>query len=119
MDVAAVVCGDRQEEAMTMVKSILIFTNRQLHFHIVAEDQLQDGIRKQFENFPSSVKKNFQFTIYNLSYPSGEDVKMWKKLFKPCASQRLFLTVSLLLRSLSKQDAALSLSYRSRKVKVR
>ena len=93
MNVAAVVCGDREEEAMNMVKSILIFTNRQVHFHIVAEQELQDGIREKFDSYPASVKEHFQFTIYNLSYPPGEDMKKWKKLFKTCASQRLFLPV--------------------------
>ena len=93
IDVAAVVCGMsyRVEEAMNMVKSILVFTNHQLHFHIVAENELQDEIEKTFDSFPFDVKNHFQFTIYNLSFPRGQDWKKWKKLFKTCASQRLFL----------------------------
>ena len=97
MDVAAVICGDREEEAMNMVKSILIFTDHRVHFHIVAEQNLQQGIKKQFERFPSSVRENLEFTVYNISYPPGEDAKKWMNLFKPCASQRLFLPVILLL----------------------
>ena len=83
----------RVEEAMNMVKSILVFTNHQLHFHIVAENELQDEIERTFESFPFNVKEHFQFTLYNLSFPPGEDWKKWKKLFKTCASQRLFLPV--------------------------
>jgi UDP-xylose:glucoside alpha-1,3-xylosyltransferase len=78
---------------MNMVKSVLLFTNQRVHFHIVAEDEHQDKIKKTFESFPGNVKEHFQFTIYNLSFPSGEDWKKWKKLFKTCASQRLFLPV--------------------------
>lgn len=36
----------------------------------------------------------FSFTIYPITFPS-ENGKEWKKLFKPCASQRLFLPVGL------------------------
>ena len=97
MDVAAVVCRDRLEETMNMVKSILIFTNQQVRFHIVAERDLQHEVQRKFESFPGNVKQHFQFTIYNLSYPPGEDEVAWKKLFKTCASQRLFLLVILCL----------------------
>ena len=98
MDVAAVVCGERQEEAMNMVKSVLIFTTDQpIHFHIVAEHDLQEGIKKTFEGFPPNARENMEFTLYNISYPPGEDIRKWKNLFKPCASQRLFLPVILLL----------------------
>ncbi|XP_028400441.1 glucoside xylosyltransferase 1-like isoform X2 [Dendronephthya gigantea] len=91
IDVAAVVCGDRSKEIMNMVKSVLIFTNHQVHFHIVSERDLQEGIKRSFDKFPSNVKEHFGFTLYNLSYPPGENIATWKNLFKTCASQRLFL----------------------------
>lgn len=99
IEVAAVVCGNRLEEAMNMIKSILIFTKRQVHFHIVAEDELQGHVKTTFENFPPNARQHFNYTIYNLSYPQDEDEVKWKKLFKMCASQRLFLMVILIFFS--------------------
>lgn len=38
------------------------------------------------------VQMKFNFTIYPITFPK-DNAKEWKKLFKPCASQRLFLPV--------------------------
>lgn len=37
--------------------------------------------------------QNFNYTLYPITFPP-ENAAEWKKLFKPCASQRLFLPVS-------------------------
>lgn len=46
--------------------------------------------------WPGKVQKKFTFTIYPITFPE-ENAREWKKLFKPCASQRLFLPVSQML----------------------
>lgn len=92
MHVASVICGNRLEEGLTMIKSALIFTKQRIHFHIVSELELQDKVRHGIGNFPWDVQENFEFTIYNLSFPEGKNMQ-WKTLFKTCASQRLFLMV--------------------------
>lgn len=48
----------------------------------------------KLNSWPTTVQTRFSFTIYPITFPS-ENGKEWKKLFKPCASQRLFLPVSL------------------------
>lgn len=40
MHLAVVACGDRLEETLTMAKSAVLFSIKQLHVHIFAEDQL-------------------------------------------------------------------------------
>lgn len=43
---AVVACGSRLEETLTMLKSAVLFSQRQLHFHIFAEDDLHAGFRQ-------------------------------------------------------------------------
>lgn len=46
----------------------------------------------KLNSWPGTTR--FGFTIYPITFPS-ENGQEWKKLFKPCASQRLFLPVGL------------------------
>ncbi|XP_030631134.1 glucoside xylosyltransferase 1 isoform X3 [Chanos chanos] len=91
---AVVACGARLEETLTMLKSAVLFGRRQLHFHIFAEDDLQSGFRDTLESWPLSVRSKFSYTLYPITFPS-ENANEWKRLFKPCASQRLFLPLIL------------------------
>lgn len=38
------------------------------------------------------IRSKFSYTLYSISFPE-DNAAEWKKLFKPCASQRLFLPV--------------------------
>ena len=35
-----------------------------------------------------------RYQLYSIVFPEGQDAEQWKKIFKPCATQRLFLPVS-------------------------
>uniref|UniRef100_A0A3B5LS70 UDP-D-xylose:beta-D-glucoside alpha-1,3-D-xylosyltransferase n=1 Tax=Xiphophorus couchianus TaxID=32473 RepID=A0A3B5LS70_9TELE len=48
----------------------------------------------QLNQWPQSVSARFQYSIYPISFSVG-DAEEWKKLFKPCAAQRLFLPIIL------------------------
>lgn len=48
----------------------------------------------KLNSWPTKVQARFSFNIYPITFPS-ENGKEWKRLFKPCASQRLFLPVGL------------------------
>uniref|UniRef100_A0A3B5AJD7 Glucoside xylosyltransferase 1 n=1 Tax=Stegastes partitus TaxID=144197 RepID=A0A3B5AJD7_9TELE len=48
----------------------------------------------QLESWPDFIRSRFNYTVYSISFPS-ENAAEWKKLFKPCASQRLFLPLIL------------------------
>ncbi|XP_073688127.1 glucoside xylosyltransferase 1 isoform X2 [Garra rufa] len=90
---AVVACGSRLEETLTMLKSAVLFS-RHLHFHIFAEDQLHAGFRQMLESWPQRFRSKFNYSIYPITFP-GDNAREWKKLFKPCASQRLFLPLIL------------------------
>uniref|UniRef100_A0A8V0XBZ4 Glucoside xylosyltransferase 1 n=1 Tax=Gallus gallus TaxID=9031 RepID=A0A8V0XBZ4_CHICK len=92
MHLAVVACGERLEETITMLRSAIIFSIKPLHFHIFAEDQLHESFKDILDDFPYEGKVNY--TLYPITFPS-EGAKEWKKLFKPCASQRLFLPLIL------------------------
>lgn len=81
-------------EATTMLKSTTLFTNRTVQFHVVAEDQLHVKLKTIFSEWLSVKSGQVLFKLYSLYFPSGENAGEWKRLFKPCAAQRLFLLVS-------------------------
>ena len=82
-------------EATTMLKSTTLFTNRTVQFHVVAEDQLHDELKNIFNQWQTVQSGQVMFKLYSLQFPSGENADEWKRLFKPCAAQRLFLLVSI------------------------
>ncbi|KAJ7403237.1 Glucoside xylosyltransferase 2 [Pitangus sulphuratus] len=94
MHLAVVACGDRLEETLIMLKSAVLFSNRRLCFHIFAEDSLKPEFEKKLKEWPSSYTKKFESNIYPITFSVG-NAQEWKRLFKPCAAQRLFLPVIL------------------------
>lgn len=48
----------------------------------------------QLNKWPRSILAKFQFSLYPITFSVG-NADEWKKLFKPCAAQRLFLPVRL------------------------
>ncbi|XP_063053568.1 glucoside xylosyltransferase 1-like isoform X2 [Engraulis encrasicolus] len=94
MHLAVVACGSRLEETLIMLKSALLFSRRKLRFHIFAEDELHSGFTEALNSWPAVYQAKFNYSMYPITFPH-ENAKEWKKLFKPCASQRLFLPLLL------------------------
>ncbi|XP_068162552.1 glucoside xylosyltransferase 1-like isoform X2 [Antennarius striatus] len=94
MHLAVVACGDRQEETLTMIKSAVLFCIKRLYLHIFAEDQLHASFVEVLDSWPGFIRSKFNYTVYSISFPN-DNAAEWKKLFKPCASQRLFLPLIL------------------------
>ncbi|XP_046380185.2 glucoside xylosyltransferase 1-like [Haliotis rufescens] len=88
---SVVACGDRTPESLILLKSAVLFTSKHLVFHIFAETQLQKDFRDQLDFWPADFLSKVDYFIYDISFPSGGKTDHWKQLFKPCASQRLFL----------------------------
>ncbi len=80
-----------------MLKSTTLFTNRTVQFHVVAEDNLHNELKNTFNEWQTVKSGQVMFKLYSLHFPSGENAEDWKKLFKPCAAQRLFLLVSIFI----------------------
>ena len=79
-----------------MLKSTSLLTNRTVQFHIVAEDHLHGELKNIFSEWQTVKSGQVRFKLYSLHFPPGENAEEWKRLFKPCAAQRLFLLVSIL-----------------------
>lgn len=93
--ICVVVCGDRVDEALTMLKSALVFTHRFLQFIILAETNLIPAFNEKLAEWKFLSNKTFDFIVKSITFPKDSDAAMWKKLFKPCAAQRLFLPVNI------------------------
>lgn len=92
--ICVVACGDRLDESLTMLKSALVFTKRELEFVVISDNNLIPAFNKKLTEWSLISNKTFTFVVRPVTFPARSDVNMWKKLFKPCAAQRLFLPVS-------------------------
>ncbi|XP_062852789.1 glucoside xylosyltransferase 2 [Trichomycterus rosablanca] len=94
MHLAVVACGNRLEETLTMVKSALLFSIKKIKFHIFTEEELSAQFEKELSQWPWSLASKLQYNLYPITFSVG-NAEEWRKLFKPCAAQRLFLPVIL------------------------
>lgn len=85
--ICVVVCGEnRTEEVLNMIKSALLFSQQNsLKFIIFSELNLFRLLRDRLEMFRKYF--NFVYDLKEVKFPNQEV----RNLFKPCASQRLFL----------------------------
>lgn len=89
--IVVVVCGDRFDESITMLKSAIMFTRTsKLRLIVIAEDQHIEAFREKLTEWQEIVNGRFQFQVRPLEFPTAM-ANEWRNLFKPCASQRLFL----------------------------
>ncbi|XP_022086385.1 glucoside xylosyltransferase 2-like [Acanthaster planci] len=89
--VSVVICGDRTDEALMMVKSAALLTLSPVHFHIFAEKELQANIVARLKSWPQPYISRISYDIHDIAFPPGENAEEWKKMFKKCATQRLFI----------------------------
>ncbi|KAL4224786.1 Glucoside xylosyltransferase 2 [Mactra antiquata] len=90
---AVVSCGDRMEESLVMLKSAVLFTRSHLVFHVFTEKENIKSFQEQLDFWPPDYQDKFDYEVYSIQFPDSDKFKAedWKKLFKPCACQRLFL----------------------------
>nr|XP_033782035.1 glucoside xylosyltransferase 2 isoform X5 [Geotrypetes seraphini] len=94
MHLAIVACGRRLEETLTVLKSALLFSKTSLRFHIFADDSLTPELQKKLQEWQSSHRIDFDYTIYPITFSVG-NAQEWKTLLKPCGAQWLFLPNSM------------------------
>ncbi|KAK9881749.1 hypothetical protein WA026_017270 [Henosepilachna vigintioctopunctata] len=88
--VAVVACGNRFEETMNMLKTAIIFSKAHLNFVVIADENLFEKFREKLEEWKILTKDTFSYKVLPVNFPVNE-AEEWKKLFKLCAAQRLFL----------------------------
>lgn len=94
--ICVVACGnDRLDESLTMLKSALVFSKRPLKFIVISDYGLIPAFHEKLTEWKQIVNNTFDFIVRPVTFPADiNDANMWRKLFKPCAAQRLFLPVS-------------------------
>lgn len=90
--IAVVVCGSRSNETLVMMKSALIFSKCHIKFIIFGDSEASTRIESAVGSWPKSLTDRLELRTLPIMFPP-EHAEEWKKLFKPCASQRLFLPV--------------------------
>jgi UDP-xylose:glucoside alpha-1,3-xylosyltransferase len=91
INICAVACGEnRVQEVFVLIKSALVFSMKRHHlqFVIISEKPMFQSITEKLETY--QTRYEFSFLLREINFPEKQR-EVWKKLFKPCASQRLFL----------------------------
>ncbi|XP_065649424.1 glucoside xylosyltransferase 2 [Hydra vulgaris] len=89
--VATVACGnDKVQEALVALVSITLTTDYNLYFHIFSDNS--KPFENQLKTWPAWSNRWMIYSMYNIYYPSSVKKSQWKKTFKVCATQRLFLS---------------------------
>lgn len=91
MTLAIVVCGDRRPMTLVAIKSTLALALSPIHFVIFTDDDNRQPLVEQLLDFPTSALHRLSFEIHSITFPESKMEEEWKKLFKLCAAQRLFL----------------------------
>lgn len=91
--IVVVTCVEHSRVFETLVgfKSALYRTDALIKFHAFADADLFPLFQKGLANLAMNSPKPFQYQLYNITFPADGNKKNWQRLFKPCASQRLFL----------------------------
>ncbi|XP_068206791.1 glucoside xylosyltransferase 1-like [Palaemon carinicauda] len=88
---AVVCCGSRINETLIMLKSAAALSHSPLTVIVFTEDSQKPVFVQMHASWPSDIRERVTLTLHSITYPPGQDSKTWRKLFKPCASQRLFM----------------------------
>ncbi|KAK3885294.1 hypothetical protein Pcinc_010462 [Petrolisthes cinctipes] len=91
MVLAVVCCGNRVNETMTMLKSAATLSHSPLKIIVFTEDDLKPIFRNMYTSWPADVSERITLDLHSITFPADQDAAAWRKLFKPCASQRLFM----------------------------
>ncbi|KAK7866870.1 hypothetical protein R5R35_006035 [Gryllus longicercus] len=92
---AVVACGDRLAETLVMIKSAIIFTSSDLVVIVFSDKKLIPSFKEKLNEWRTITNQSFSYEVYPVTFPPEENAEEWRALFKPCASQRLFLPVIL------------------------
>uniref|UniRef100_A0A1B6CX52 UDP-D-xylose:beta-D-glucoside alpha-1,3-D-xylosyltransferase n=2 Tax=Clastoptera arizonana TaxID=38151 RepID=A0A1B6CX52_9HEMI len=88
---AVVACGDRLHETLMMIKSAILFgIKNDLKIVVIADHELIQSFKEKLNEWKELMNNTFSFELHPIAFPIAEENE-WRKLFKPCASQRLFL----------------------------
>lgn len=90
--IAITICGNASLiQGLNALKSALMLSKYHLHLIAMADSFIFDILKRQFHELHESISTNFTYELHPVVYPSKNMSVEWRKLFKECASFRLFL----------------------------
>ncbi|KAL4718764.1 hypothetical protein ACJJTC_003361, partial [Scirpophaga incertulas] len=88
--ISFVVCDSRFNESLNVVKSVLLFTKKPVHFVIFADTKLTPQFRETLSLYETLTKNQLSFELQKVTFPREQE-EDWLNLFSKCAAQRLFI----------------------------
>jgi len=90
---AIVGCEDRSSDALLTMKSVVLFTNSHVHFHIFTDDKhiKSRTYDSALKLWPAWKEHWLMYTVHPVRYSVNEEKQSWFKQYKPCSAQSLFL----------------------------
>lgn len=85
-----VTCKGLLNMTLTNIKSAVAFTTVPVDLLLFADDENREPLRQAISSWPESVLKRVGYKVSPVKFPEPDPDK-WQSLFKPCATQRLFL----------------------------
>ncbi|XP_065308923.1 glucoside xylosyltransferase 2-like isoform X2 [Dermacentor albipictus] len=85
-----VTCDSMLNLTLTNIKSAVAFTAMPLELLLFADEENREALQQTISLWPESVLKRVHYKVSAVKFPEP-DSKTWRDLFRPCASQRLFL----------------------------
>uniref|UniRef100_L7LZL4 UDP-D-xylose:beta-D-glucoside alpha-1,3-D-xylosyltransferase n=1 Tax=Rhipicephalus pulchellus TaxID=72859 RepID=L7LZL4_RHIPC len=101
MTLVYVICENHFDLGLVAVKSAVAYSTTRLHLIIIADKHNEERMRREYASWPDSVKKRVSCDVMPVWFPK-ENYYQWWAMFRPCTTQRLFLT-----RMLPNEDAVL------------
>lgn len=85
-----VTCEGLLNMTLVNLKSAVAFTTVPIELLLFADNENRELLLKAISSWPQSILKRVRYQVRPVQFPEP-DAKKWRSLFKPCASQRLFL----------------------------
>lgn len=90
MTLVFVICESHYWIGLVAIKSAVAYSTTPMHLIIVADDQNREKLQKEIASWPKSVRERVKCDVLPVWYPR-ENYYVWWSMFRPCATQRLFL----------------------------
>ncbi|XP_070382368.1 glucoside xylosyltransferase 2-like [Dermacentor albipictus] len=85
-----VTCDSALNLTLTNIKSAVAFTTMPLELLLFADEENREALQQTISLWPESVLKRLHYKVSAVKFPEP-DSETWRGLFRPCASQRLFI----------------------------
>ncbi|XP_037576034.2 glucoside xylosyltransferase 2 isoform X2 [Dermacentor silvarum] len=90
MTLVFVICEGHFDLGIVAVKSAVAYSTSRLHLVVIADKRNEEKMRREYSSWPDSVKKRVSCDVKPVWFPK-ENYHQWWAMFRPCATQRLFL----------------------------